>query len=223
MEYSVMSTKQQSEIVSRIDSIKSKIESLLDGHIKNVKSLNDDKEQWEKEKSAIASSHTFDARIKLDVGGAHFTTTSATLTRFPDTMLGAMFSGRHKLVVDESGHYFIDRDGTHFRHILNYLRCPEDFDVTVIDAVHVKELKKEACYYGLGDLMFPAPFPALIENIETKDNKGNKTVCKKVDGLWHYSYGGRNMGALYYCRVCKSGCHNLFTQYPTQCAKCAGY
>ena len=57
-----------------------------------VKSLND---QWEKEKSIIAGTHTFDARIKIDVSGTHFSTTYATLTIFTDTMLGAMFSGRH--------------------------------------------------------------------------------------------------------------------------------
>jgi len=258
----------QSAITIGIDSVKSNIQSLLDDVKANedtygkrvrenneayerkvkacdesysikVKSLNDDKEQWEKEKSTIASSHTFDARIKIDVGGAHFTTTSATLTRFPDTMLGAMFSGRHKLVIDESGHYFIDRDGTHFRHVLNYLRNPKEFDQTTIDAVHKKELKKEAEYYGLGELMFPAP-----EEIEAKDKNGKVVVCKKVDGVWKCSFEGSMMAALYYCRVCKSACRsqnyiNNYTNYipnfdslvsidpkqpaPTQCAKCLGY
>jgi len=37
-------------------------------------------------------------------------------------MLSAMFSGRHNVTKDEDGRYFIDRDGTHFRYILNYLR-----------------------------------------------------------------------------------------------------
>lgn len=37
-------------------------------------------------------------------------------------MLAAMFSGRHDLDTDSEGRYFIDRDGTYFKHILNYLR-----------------------------------------------------------------------------------------------------
>jgi len=37
-------------------------------------------------------------------------------------MLAAMFSGRHFVQKDEDGRYFIDRDGTHFRYILNFLR-----------------------------------------------------------------------------------------------------
>ena len=37
-------------------------------------------------------------------------------------MLAVMFSGRHQLKRESDGSYFIDRDGTHFRYILNYLR-----------------------------------------------------------------------------------------------------
>ena len=37
-------------------------------------------------------------------------------------MLAAMFSGRHELDTDSEGRYFIDRDGTYFKEILNYLR-----------------------------------------------------------------------------------------------------
>ena len=37
-------------------------------------------------------------------------------------MLAVMFSGRHHATKGGDGRYFIDRDGTHFRYILNYLR-----------------------------------------------------------------------------------------------------
>ena len=40
-------------------------------------------------------------------------------------MLHAMFSRRFDTKPDEDGIYFIDRDGTHFRYILNYLRTRE--------------------------------------------------------------------------------------------------
>ena len=40
----------------------------------------------------------------------------------PGSMLQAMFSGRFDTKPGEDGSYFIDRDGTHFRYILNYLR-----------------------------------------------------------------------------------------------------
>ena len=142
-----------------------KLKELEDSYSSKFQALEDDKEQWEKEKKAIASSHTFDTKIKLDVGGTHFTTTLTTLTRFPDSMIGAMFSGRHKIVTDESGYFFIDRDGAHFRHILNYLRCPEDFDASAIRC-------KEASYYGLESFMFPG-------ELETKTMKIKKLYVRK--------------------------------------------
>lgn len=64
----------------------------------------------------------FKGRVKLNVGGDKFETTLSTLTAQPDSMLAAMFSGRHKVPQDEDGYVFIDRDGTHFRVILNFLR-----------------------------------------------------------------------------------------------------
>ena len=43
----------------------------------------------------------------------------------PGSILHAMFSGRFDTKPDKDGTYFIDRDGTHFRYILNYLRTKE--------------------------------------------------------------------------------------------------
>jgi hypothetical protein len=73
------------------------------------------------------------SRVRLNVGGTKFETSRSTLTRYPDSMLGVMFSGREGIQVplDDEGCVFIDRDGTHFRAILNFLRSgtlalPED-------------------------------------------------------------------------------------------------
>ncbi|XP_074839170.1 BTB/POZ domain-containing protein KCTD11 [Carettochelys insculpta] len=60
--------------------------------------------------------------ITLNVGGTVYTTTLETLTRFPDSMLGAMFRDPRPACTDHRGHYFIDRDGKAFRHVLNFLR-----------------------------------------------------------------------------------------------------
>ena len=60
--------------------------------------------------------------IKLNVGDHYFTTTRQTLTKDPNSMLAAMFSGRFDMKPAEDGAFFIDRDGTNFRFILNYLR-----------------------------------------------------------------------------------------------------
>ena len=51
---------------------------------------------------------------------------------------------------DDDGSYFIDRDGKHFRHIVNYLR---NGTISVeLDTDIAKELAIEAEYYGLDDL-----------------------------------------------------------------------
>ncbi|WAR06776.1 BACD3-like protein [Mya arenaria] len=93
-------------------------------------------------------------RIKLDVGGHVFTTSKLTLTREADSMLAAMFSGRHELVKEEDGCVFIDRDGTHFRYVLNYLRDGGvAMDCLPRDRQILKELKKEATFYQLHGLM----------------------------------------------------------------------
>ncbi|XP_070538483.1 BTB/POZ domain-containing protein KCTD21-like [Ptychodera flava] len=70
--------------------------------------------------------------VRLDVGGKMYTTSLTTLTRYPDSMLGAMFSGRVPVLTDNNGTYLIDRDGELFRYVLNFLRTsqlclPEEF------------------------------------------------------------------------------------------------
>ena len=85
--------------------------------------------------------------VKLNVGGQYFTTSLQTLTRDPNSMLAAMFSGRHKLETTEDGSFFIDRDGTYFRFILNYLRNGEL--ILPESTTFLEELKAEAKFYQL--------------------------------------------------------------------------
>ena len=104
--------------------LKAEAENIVQSAHKEVEAMKVELENWEEEKKRIASTHNVEATIKLDIGGQLFTTTLTTLTRFPETMLGAMFSGRHALTKNEAGAHFIDRDGRHFHEILNFLRSP---------------------------------------------------------------------------------------------------
>ena len=63
----------------------------------------------------------FSSTVNLNVGGQHFTTSLQTLTKDPNSMLAAMFSSKFEMKPSKDGS-FIDRDGTHFRFILNFLR-----------------------------------------------------------------------------------------------------
>ncbi|ONK68870.1 uncharacterized protein A4U43_C05F16900 [Asparagus officinalis] len=88
------------------------------------------------------------SRVLLDIGGKKYSTTIDTLTqREPESMLAAMFSGRHTVSQDpETGMVFVDRDGKYFRHILNWLR---DGVIPTLGDSEYQELLREAEYYQL--------------------------------------------------------------------------
>lgn len=89
--------------------------------------------------------------VNVNVGGVCYTTTISTLTRYPGSMLGAMFNGSMPTGQDDKGNYFIDRDGNMFRYILNFLRSgqldlPEDFKEYSL-------LYREADFYQIEPLL----------------------------------------------------------------------
>ena len=82
--------------------------------------------------------------IQLNVGGTVFETTESTLARHPATFFGALARNR-----GAATRLFVDRDPTHFRHVLNYLRsgvvtAPADDDAKA-------ELLLELEFYALHD------------------------------------------------------------------------
>ena len=89
----------------------------------------------------------FSSTVKLNVGGHYFTTSLQTLTKDPKSMLAAMFSGKFDTKPAEDGAFFIDRDGTHFRFILHYLRIGK---LTLPEgATFLNELEEEAKFYQI--------------------------------------------------------------------------
>ncbi|EYU18185.1 hypothetical protein MIMGU_mgv1a0116241mg, partial [Erythranthe guttata] len=97
------------------------------------------------------NSNAYSSIIRLNIGGKKFCTTIDTLTqREPDSMLAAMFSGRHTVQDSDKGYVFVDRDGKHFRHILNWLR---DGVVPTLKDSEYSELLREAEYFQLLGLM----------------------------------------------------------------------
>jgi N-acetylneuraminic acid mutarotase len=63
-----------------------------------------------------------EGRVELNIGGFRFETSVQTLRRVPHTFFDAYFSGRYAQDVCVDGSIFVDRDGEHFGHILEYMR-----------------------------------------------------------------------------------------------------
>jgi hypothetical protein len=118
------------------------------------------KEQLAADSSEQTSLHTtlrLNDVVVLDVGGSRFTTTLSTLTKYRDTFFGALFGGQYQVPRQADGSVFIDRDGTHFRSILNFLRCGTM--VWPAGARARREVLLEASFYGLDTVMLQASLP----------------------------------------------------------------
>ena len=123
--------------------------------------------------------------ITLNVGGTKFTTTIATLTSDPDSMLAKMFQHEGAIqpaAQDSDGAYLIDANPDYFKPILNFLRRGE----LVIDpGVSRKGVMSEAKYFGIHSLVsLLNKGTAVGENEETpkKCVVGSKVRITTADG-----------------------------------------
>lgn len=109
--------------------------------------------------------------VKLNVGGHYFTTSLQTLTKDPNSMLGKMFSGKYIARAGGNGAVFIDRDGTHFRFILNFLRTGK---LTLPDgATALVEFKEEADFYQIQGILDELDDTRLRSEILTDEEQQN--------------------------------------------------
>jgi hypothetical protein len=62
-----------------------------------------------------------EGRVELNIGGFRFETSVQTLRRVPHTFFDAYCSGRYAQDLCADGSIFVDRDGEHFGHVLEYI------------------------------------------------------------------------------------------------------
>jgi len=93
---------------------------------------------------------TTNGRVVLNVGGKRFETLVDTLQKYPDTMLGAMFSPRGIVIAvpDDKGEYFFDRDPKLFDIILNFYRHGK---VLIPENRSYEMVKEELDFFGIGE------------------------------------------------------------------------
>ncbi|XP_048255937.1 BTB/POZ domain-containing protein KCTD7-like isoform X3 [Haliotis rufescens] len=115
--------------------------------------------------------------VDLNVGGRHLTTSLSTLTKYPDSMLATMFSGRHPVAKDKDGRYFIDVEGDVFVHILNFLRFGK-----MPPPERASEVNEYAEYFGLQELKAPVPedFEQVLYGIWKKELPDYQRHWEKV-------------------------------------------
>jgi hypothetical protein len=127
-------------------------------------------------------------------------------------MIGVMFSGRHALPKDETGNFFIDRDGSHFHHILNFLCCPEEWIFTEVNQADLVRLRIEAQYCGLKEEMFGKKEQQGLKNVTSYS--GNVYLALSFDnGIWYVNYNNGGDMIMSCCRGCVIGWHPSYPQY----------
>lgn len=107
-------------------------------------------------------------------------TRQSTLCKYGDSMLAAMFSGRHKLDRDSRGYYFIDSNGAYFSFILDYLR----HETLPPDSIAVP-VYQEAVYYNIGPLqerlqLMPSVARMLVRDAYRQQFPDYKDVKQRV-------------------------------------------
>lgn len=156
MEKAVLKEKQLNEWEKELNERDHEINSKLAKFKSMLTEFLMDKERFEKEVAQMAEQNNITAsKAELNVGGVRYTTSIPTLVKGKGSTLQIMFSGQHALKPDSDGSYFIDRDGTHFRHILNFLR---DGPASVQhlpqgDLRLLSELRTEAEHYQLHNMV----------------------------------------------------------------------
>jgi len=147
---------QFTELVTGMENVISTLE-------KKKSNLVEEIERLKREKTSPQTFNFISERVKLDVGGCHFSSTFQSLTSVPDSLIAKIVRGEVPAERSTDGRIFIDRDGRHFRFILNFLRDPHNFKIRIKDKNEMEEVKREASFYGVEEQMFTSFAPESLD------------------------------------------------------------
>lgn len=117
--------------------------------------------------------------ISLNVGGTTFVTMRSTLLNISESYFARRFGGQYDEAPTVNGHFFIDRDPTHFRFVLQYLR---DQRVDLPDGLDtLKQLLTESMFFGMDGLAHAIKLK--MKQIVGENKKRNDSHQALLDGI----------------------------------------
>ena len=117
----------------------------------NAPGIKEDQRKKVKPRSSILALDK-DAKVTLSIGGILYTTQLTNLISIRDTKLGTLLFSTPPSKTGFDDPIFIDRDGTHFRHVLNHLRGCDSIS-HVSDPQILDDLMEECTFYQLYQLI----------------------------------------------------------------------
>ena len=106
--------------------------SETEGNVEGIKrrfydyiEIDDNENETEQDKDLKFIAKNQGNKVILNIGGARFETSIPTLQKDPESLLAKLFTSDSP-IIPQGNNVFIDRDPSHFKVILNYLRCDLD-------------------------------------------------------------------------------------------------
>ena len=124
--------------------------------------------------------------IELNIGGIFYTTKKSTLCSSKFSYFYFLFSTEGKITKDKNGRIFIDRDGTTFKYILNWLRDKNSEHFPNKESENYELFLNDVNFYGLKDLkrivLFNPNKYKKNDHVVYKDSENKNIVCL-YDGI----------------------------------------
>jgi hypothetical protein len=151
---------------------------------------------------------TQEGRVELNIGGRRFETSVQTLRRVPHTFFDACFSGRYAQDVCAVGSIFVDRDGEHFGHVLEYLRdgvvSVAAQEASELDISLLRALKREFGFYCIELMVEPEEVVFVVGGLAGDDT--SLSLLERYDtksGTWRP--GASTSSPRLYFALCEVG------------------
>eukprot|EP01118_Nematostelium_gracile_P012762 TRINITY_DN4711_c0_g1_i2.p1 TRINITY_DN4711_c0_g1~~TRINITY_DN4711_c0_g1_i2.p1 ORF type:complete len:394 (-),score=104.23 TRINITY_DN4711_c0_g1_i2:181-1362(-) len=147
-----MKTEPKTERVEEFTKRLKECVSLFTGVANDIEERIEELKEKEEERKRLyekvnRSFEKIESQINLNIGGQRVSTSKETLTSMKGTYFYAMLSS-DKWQPNAQGEYFIDRNPTHFHHILDYLRTGE-LHVSSLSELKKQQLLAELDYYQI--------------------------------------------------------------------------